>query len=408
MPRTIARFAAAALLVPLAYAPAARAQSVPDRLDDRTFWRMVSGMSEPGGFFRSDNFVSNETSYQYVIPDLQAAFAPGAGAYVGVGPDQNFTYVVALRPRIAFVVDIRRQNMLQHLLYKALIETSDDRATFLSRLFARPRPPGLPSDASVDTLMAAFQRAAPDSLLARRVLAQVTEHLVKRRGFPLDTADLRGVEYVLEAFHQAGPELTYNFGVGAGAQPRWRRSADSLAASIVGRDTAGAVITFRAFPGFRSMPTYAQIAVETDADGTKRHYLASEANYRVLRDLQRRNLVVPVVGDFAGGTALREVGRWLREHRTPVTAFYTSNVEQYLFRQGDDWQRFFDNAAELPSTPESVFIRAVFSFFGASRPRSAAPGPASSTVLSPLDETIRAVRERRVTTYQGVIELSKD
>jgi hypothetical protein len=248
----------------------------------------------------------------------------------------------------------------------------------------------------------------PDSALSRRVLAQVTEQLVKRHGFPLDTADLRGLAYVLEAFHQAGPELTYNFGVGTGAQPRWRRSVDSVAANVIGRDTAGAVISFRAFPGFRSMPTYAQIAAETDAQGVKRHYLASEANYRVLRDLQRRNLIVPVVGDFAGPGALRAVGAWLREHRTPVTAFYTSNVEQYLFRQGEDWMRFFDNAAELPTTPESVFIRAVFSFFGASRPRSTAPGPASTTVLSPFDETVRAVRERRVTTYQGVIELSKD
>jgi len=410
MPRTIARFAAAALLVPLAFAPAraARAQAVPDRLDDRAFWGLVSGMSEPGGFFRSDNFVSNETSYQYVVPDLQRAFAPGAGAYVGVGPDQNFTYIVALRPRIAFVVDIRRQNMLQHLLYKALIETSDDRAAFLARLFSRPRPAGLAPEATVDTLLAAFARAEPDSQMFRRTLAQVTEHLVARHGFPLDTADLRGIEYVLGAFHQAGPDLTYSFGAGTAWQTPWRRRTDSVAATVVGRDTAGAVITFRPYPGFRGMPTFAQIASESDAQRTQRNYLASEANYRVLRDLQRRNLIVPLVGDFAGPKALRAVGAWLRERHTPVTAFYTSNVEQYLFRQGDDWAKFFDNAAELPTAPESVFIRAVFSFLAAARPRSPAPGPASTTVLSPLDETVRAVRERRVTTYQGVIEMSKE
>ena len=62
--------------------------------------------------------------------------------YLGVGPEQNFTYIVALRPKLAFIVDIRRGNMNEHLLYKAFIELSADRADFLSRLFARPRPAG--------------------------------------------------------------------------------------------------------------------------------------------------------------------------------------------------------------------------------------------------------------------------
>jgi hypothetical protein len=39
------------------------------------------------------------------------------GVYVGVGPYQNFTYISALDPDIAFVVDIRRKNLLHHLLY---------------------------------------------------------------------------------------------------------------------------------------------------------------------------------------------------------------------------------------------------------------------------------------------------
>src|SRR4051812_26344018 len=92
---------------------------LPAGYSDEEFWRMVSDFSETGGYFRSDNFVSNETTFQEVIPDLRRKTKPG-GVYLGVGPDQNFTYMVALRPAIAFIVDIRRQNMLQHLLYKAL------------------------------------------------------------------------------------------------------------------------------------------------------------------------------------------------------------------------------------------------------------------------------------------------
>ena len=60
---------------------------------------------------------------------------------MGVGPEQNLTYVAAFRPRIAFVVDIRRQNLLHHLWYKAVFELSPTRAEFLSRLFARALPP---------------------------------------------------------------------------------------------------------------------------------------------------------------------------------------------------------------------------------------------------------------------------
>ena len=36
------------------------AESLPSRLSDEAFWRLVSDISEPNGFFRSDNFLSNE------------------------------------------------------------------------------------------------------------------------------------------------------------------------------------------------------------------------------------------------------------------------------------------------------------------------------------------------------------
>src|SRR5579864_6343656 len=90
-------------------------------LGDVEFWQMISGFSEEGGVFPSDNFVSNETWFQHVIPQLLQR-TPRGGAYLGVGPDQNFTYIIALRPQVAFILDIRRQNLVLHLLYKALIE----------------------------------------------------------------------------------------------------------------------------------------------------------------------------------------------------------------------------------------------------------------------------------------------
>src|SRR5262244_4226577 len=128
-----------AFLGPLSVTSSPRlAAEVPRQLSDEVFWNMVTDFSETGGYFRSDNFVSNETTFQYVIKDLKKT-TPG-GVYLGVGPDQNFTYIVALQPKIAIIFDIRKQNAMQHLMYKALIETSADRAEFLSKLFSRKRP----------------------------------------------------------------------------------------------------------------------------------------------------------------------------------------------------------------------------------------------------------------------------
>jgi hypothetical protein len=113
-------------------------QELPTRLSDEAFWKLVTELSEPGGRFPSDNFVSNELGTQQVLKALTRD-RESSGAYIGVGPEQNFTYIVALKPKIAFIVDIRRQNLIEHLMYKSLIELSADRAEFLSRFRSRGR-----------------------------------------------------------------------------------------------------------------------------------------------------------------------------------------------------------------------------------------------------------------------------
>src|SRR6185436_19115192 len=125
------------------------------QLSDEAFWKMVTEFSEAGGYFRSDNFVSNETAFQYVLNGLKKT--KSGGVYLGVGPDQNFTYIVNMRPRLAIIFDIRRQNAMQHLMYKALIEMSADRADFLSRLFSRNRPDKLGPQSSAEELLSAFE-----------------------------------------------------------------------------------------------------------------------------------------------------------------------------------------------------------------------------------------------------------
>ena len=355
-----------------ATASAQSSAPIPERISDSTFWRMVTEFSEPGGYFRSDNFVSNETSFQYVIPELQRTIRPG-GVYLGVAPDQNFTYLIALRPRLAFIVDIRRQNMIHHLMYKAMIEMAPDRAGFMSLLFARPRPKGLGAQSSPEDLFNAFASTPPDTLLITKNLAAITDWLTKRHGFTLSAADLQSLDYVYRAFATAGPDITYAFPNGGGR-------------------------------GFGRWPSFAQLMLETDGLGNNRAYLANEENFRVLKELQTNNLIVPLVGNFSGEKTLRTVGRYVRDHGATVTTFYTSNVEQYLFQQGDDWQRFYANVATLPIDSTSTFIRSLSNGNGF---RPGSPNSRSVQLLSSVRETIKAVQDGRVQTYYDMIQLAK-
>src|SRR5262245_1666892 len=132
-----------ALLVWSAFTPSfsqsRAAEPLPPQISDAEFWKMISRFSEPGGYFQYDIITSNEISYQMVLPDLMRTARTG-GAYLGVGPEQNFTYIAALQPKIAFIIDIRREMMLEHLMYKAVFEMSADRAEFVANLFSRKAP----------------------------------------------------------------------------------------------------------------------------------------------------------------------------------------------------------------------------------------------------------------------------
>jgi hypothetical protein len=364
------------------------AESLPTSLSDQTFWRLVTDFSEPNGFFRSDNFLSNEVEYQWVIPTLTSTVGTG-GVYLGVGPEQNFTYIVALRPKVAFIVDIRRGNLLEQLLYKAFIEMSADRADFLSRLFARNRPADLApvSDgqggqsgnlgnvADIEQLMTAYKHEEPSPELFDRNLQAAKDWLLKHHLFALSDEDLSGLEYVYKAFYDGGPDLNYSFPNGG---------------------------FFRG----GNFPTYADLMSETDGRGEHRSYLATENQFQTLKELEQNNAIVPVVGNFAGPKALRAVGGYLREYNATISAFYTSNVEMYLFQQGDDWKKFYSNVATMPVTEKSTFIRSVSNRGVRFQFRNNAVGARASTRLNPIADLIRAYRAGRIDGYYDVIAMS--
>ena len=317
-------------------APATLAQSapgIPARLTDREFWDLSEQVSEPNGDFQSDNFLSNERGYQVVIPDLVARTKPGR-VYLGVGPEQNFPYIIALKPSLAIIFDVRRGNLHEHLLYKALFEMSSDRADFLSRLFSRKRPDGLTRDSTVEALMNAYYDVAPSEELYQTNLKAVSDWLTTKHGFALHDGDLPGIDYVYKtAFFTGGPALTY-----------------SMAGRGGGRGG-----------GANNMSTYAAIQSLDDGRGVKRGFLSTEEQWLAMKDFHARNLLVPVVGDFGGPKAIRAVAAYLKARGAMVSAFYLSNVEQYLNRSGTE-DAFLCNVAALPLDETSTFI-----FTGAGR-----------------------------------------
>jgi hypothetical protein len=346
-----------------------RANSLPKQLSDRAFWQMIVDFSEPGGLFRSDNFLSNEAAYQDVIPGLLKHRAAD-GVYLGVGPDQNFTYITALRPRMVFIIDIRRQNLIEHLLYKAVIEMSHDRVEFLSRLFSRPRPAGLDRSSPLPVLFEAFSNVSANDEVFQENLQEIEKRLIRRHGFQLTAEDRQTLAYVYRAFFSEGPDLRYSF-------PR--------------RNIAAAWF-----------PSYAQLMLATDAAGLSHSYLATEENFAILREFEQNNLLIPIVGDFGGDKAIRAISRYLFEHGATVSYFYTSNVEQYLF-QSDAWQHYYSNVATLPLNGNSTFIRAYFDSGFLYPPGIITPDLHSVQLVDPIVNLLNAVQAGQIHSYEDVV-----
>jgi hypothetical protein len=349
--------------------PAASGDTLPLRLTDAEFWGLVEEFSEPNGYFQSDNFLSNEWGAQEVIPKMLPNTPPG-GVYLGVGPEQNFTYIQAFEPRMAFIVDIRRLNMLEHLLYKALFEAAANRSEFVALLFSRQFE-NVGEDASAATLLRAAHQGIGDRELFARNVERMLRLLTDIHGFKLSREDREDIRYVYNAFFESGPDLSYSF----------------LDSYIRGP--------------LSDMPTYSDLMQETDSKGRNWSFLANEEQFSRIQDLQRRNLIVPIVGDFAGPKAIRSVARYLRDHGARVRIFYVSNVEMYLFRSGNDWRNFYMNTASLPLDERSSFIR--FALNGRS-PLSF--GNRRSQMWSSIHEVLAAFDAGTLVGYRDVVNMS--
>ena len=292
---------------------AAPIDTLPAQLSDAEFWKMITDFSEPGGSFQLEIITSNETSYQSILPELMRVAKPG-GTYFGVGPEQNFTYVAALQPKIAFIFDIRRDMMLEHLMYKSVFEMSANRVEFVSNLFSRRTPSQLTDESPVQTIFQNFSRVSSEATLADARLKEILSRLKTGHGFALSAADEARIRGIFLTFAREG------------------------------------VLRFSS--SFQS-PGYSGLMTSTDRNGRNWSFLATKENYDRVRAMHQKNLIVPVVADFAGPKALRLAGQYLRDHGAVLNVFYVSNVEDYIDVRG----RYASNIASFPMDASSVLMR---------------------------------------------------
>jgi hypothetical protein len=299
-----------ALMPALAQTP----KTLPAQLGDTEYWKMITEFSELDRTFQLEIITSNETSYQSILPDLMRVAKPG-GTYFGVGPEQNFTYIAALQPKIAFIFDIRRDMMLEHLIYKSIFEMSADRVQFVSTLFSRRTPAQLSDAASVQSIFQAFSRVPADGALAGQHLNEILSSLKMRHGFALNAADESRIRALYLTFAREG------------------------------------VLNFSS--SFMS-PGYSGLMTTTDRSGKNWSFLVSKENYDRVRAMHQKNLIVPVVGDFGGTKALRAAGQYLRDHGAVLNVFYLSNVEDYI---SSVWNQYVNNLASFPNDASTVLVR---------------------------------------------------
>jgi hypothetical protein len=357
-----------ALLAGCLAATACASHAPEPRTTDPVFRELVASVSEAPGYFDTDNLISNERSYLHVLSDLRSRGIRG-GAYLGVGPDQNFSYIAEIEPEIAFIVDIRRDNFLQHLMFKALFTGSQSRLEYMALLFGRPVPDrrGSNTETALEELIH-YVDNTPPTAASRKVARERVDKAVRGFGLELEEEDLATIRRFHDEFMDEGLDLRFR---SHGRAPRFY------------------------------YPTYRDLLLEGDRSGRRANYLAQEGLFRTVQRLQREDRIVPVVGDLAGRHALRAIGEHLTRRKLVVSAFYTSNVEFYLFGSGG-FNRFIENLRALPLTETSVIVRSVFHGLRGPPPK-AVPGYYSTQLAQSADLLVRRVEDGSYRSYWDVV-----
>jgi hypothetical protein len=267
-------------------------------------------------------YVSAEPSMLQVAPLLVERHAPG-GAYIGVGAEQNFTYIALVEPEVAFIVDPRRSNALLHLLYKAMFDEARTRSEFLSFLIGRPydardEPP---PDATARDVIAHVEVLGTFAELRRATSERLIERIATKYGFRLTAADRAVLDGISRAFYERQLDIHLEAKGTATPGPKLREQLMSRA-----------------------------------PNGPELGFLAQERAFRYVQRMHRENRIIPLVGDLAGARALPGIGAYLAAEQIRLGTFYVSDAEERLFQQ-KLWPKWVTNVGTLPADEQSVFVR---------------------------------------------------
>ncbi len=335
--------------------------------DHKAFAALSARLSEPGGFFDSDNLISNETSYLHVLGKLREIGVSG-GVYLGVGPDQNFTYIAKIRPHKAIIIDIRRDNQLQHLIYKAMFARARNRIEYLCLFFGKPFPKNKGwENRSIQELVDYIDNTPSNPKLFDQTAKELRRD-VQKYGIALSATDLETIETIQKAFFTAGLDIRYS------SHHRPPRSI---------------------------YPTYRDLLLERDLSGNRENYFNSEDDFQFIKKMEDEDLIIPVVGDLSGPTALKAIGQYLKETNEKVSAFYVSNVEFYLLRQGT-FDKFVENVKTLPIDNRSLIIRSYFNYYAPPHPQ-AEPNHFSTQLLQKIEDLLKQCASGECESYNDVV-----
>jgi len=335
--------------------------------DHKAFAALSARLSEPGGYFDSDNLISNETSYLHVIGKLRELGIHG-GVYVGVGPDQSFSYIAKIRPRLAIMIDIRKDNLLQHLLFKAMFARAHNRIEYLCTYFGKPIPKTKGwENRGVKELAEYIDSTASDSRLFEKTSKELRQD-IQKFGIPLTQSDLETIGKVQRAFFSAGLDIRYS---------SYHRPPRSI------------------------YPPYRELLLETDLGGQQQNYFNSEDDFQFIKKLEDQDLIVPVVGDLSGPQAMKAIGQYVTEIKEKVSAFYVSNVEFYLQRQGT-FDRFAENLKSFPIDDHSVIIRSYFNYYAPAHPQ-AEPNHFSTQLMERIDDLLKQCASGECESYNDIV-----
>lgn len=315
--------------------------------------------------------VSNETDYQRILPLLNMTVSPN-GIYIGVGADQNFTFMATTHPSFSFIIDYHPENQYLHHLFKTCFELAPTRQAYLSILFSKPLTPEIKNNqaVSLSELVTYFDGVeSADDLFDQNgplIRASLNRFKPTLPDEALDTIDrMRG----LFRLHHSGLKTRL--------------------------DTA----TWQGRP----YPAYRDCLLAVDNEGRNWHFLNSNDRYARIKKMQEQNRIIPVVGDWSGEKTLRELASFTEKRGKTVSVLYVSNVEEFLFREGR-FEAYMENIERLPVDANSLIVRSVYDQTDRKHPLNRAEH-LFTTVVQSLERFISLFRKGCYPDYWNVATL---